>query len=301
MNRISISARSCSARTSPKYARRSSAVSSFDRAVVDREVRQVEEDVAHARVLPVDDADASAVVDEVGRQEVVVARTLRRRPARALDEHGRLAGALVGLRHRRPRASPQSRRTPRPRGTGRTAPGSAARLCTARNDCATRRSASGSRNRLRHDHVPADEPRHEIALRLDEGDHLRPDADGRRCERRLVLDPPVDPEQLGVLATDPKHVGAVVERDLEVAVRDPAAEHLDLASRPGQTRSTISSTRIVGRDPRISRISAAARGGRRPSRTIRRRAQPRLRDRHRPRRPRGARRARSRGRRRPSA
>ena len=43
-----------------------------------------------------------------------------------------------------------------------------------------------------------------------------------------VLDPPVDPEPLGVLAGDPEHVGPVVEHDLEVVVGDAAAEHLDL-------------------------------------------------------------------------
>jgi len=89
-------------------------------------------------------------------------------------------------------------------------------------------------DRLGLDHVAFDEPGDEIPLRLDEGDHLGPDADGRRSERRLVLDAPVDPEQLRVLAADPEHVGAVVERDLEVPVRDPPAEHFDLrtAARP---------------------------------------------------------------------
>jgi hypothetical protein len=42
-----------------------------------------------------------------------------------------------------------------------------------------------------------------------------------------VLDVPVDPEQLGVLAAEPQDVALAVERDLEVAVRDPAAELLD--------------------------------------------------------------------------
>ena len=63
-------------------------------AVVDREVRQVEEDVAHPRVLPVDDPDPAAVVDEVGGEQVVVAGPLRHRAARPLDERGRLARAL---------------------------------------------------------------------------------------------------------------------------------------------------------------------------------------------------------------
>src|SRR5687768_11096654 len=53
--------------------------------VVDGEVREIEEDVPHARVLPVDDADARAVVDEVGIEEVVVARPQRLRAASVLD------------------------------------------------------------------------------------------------------------------------------------------------------------------------------------------------------------------------
>ena len=41
--------------------------------VVDREVGEVEVAVAHPRVLPVDDPEALAVGDEVGREQVVVA------------------------------------------------------------------------------------------------------------------------------------------------------------------------------------------------------------------------------------
>ena len=42
--------------------------------MVDAEVAEVEERVAHPRVLPVDDPDPRAVVDEVGVEQVVVAR-----------------------------------------------------------------------------------------------------------------------------------------------------------------------------------------------------------------------------------
>ncbi len=52
--------------------------------VIDRKVRQVEEPVPHACVLPIDDADV-AVVDEVGVQQVVVARHLRLEAASAAD------------------------------------------------------------------------------------------------------------------------------------------------------------------------------------------------------------------------
>jgi hypothetical protein len=82
--------------------------------------------------------------------------------------------------------------------------------------------------RLGADDLTADEPRDEEPLRLDECDNVRPDAYRGRCERRLVLDPAVDAEQLRVLAADAKHEGAVVERDLEVPIGDAAAEHFDL-------------------------------------------------------------------------
>ena len=41
--------------------------------MVDAEVAQVEEGIAHSGVLPVDDADPLRIVDEVRVQEVVVA------------------------------------------------------------------------------------------------------------------------------------------------------------------------------------------------------------------------------------
>ena len=44
--------------------------------VVDREVGEIEEAVAHAGVLPVDDLHVSVLRDEVRVQQVVVARAL---------------------------------------------------------------------------------------------------------------------------------------------------------------------------------------------------------------------------------
>ena len=52
--------------------------------LVGRQVAQVEEAIAHTRVLPIHDPDL-AVVEEVGVQEVVVAGNLRLRAARLLD------------------------------------------------------------------------------------------------------------------------------------------------------------------------------------------------------------------------
>ena len=69
--------------------------------MVDREVREVEEEVAHAGVLPVDDPDALAVEDEVRVQEVVVAGTTlrcRRGLARSASACSLRPGVVVGDR-----------------------------------------------------------------------------------------------------------------------------------------------------------------------------------------------------------
>jgi hypothetical protein len=65
--------------------------------VVDGEVGQVEEHVAHPGVLPVDDPDPVAVVDEVRGQQVVVARPLGDRAARPLHERRRLVREREGF------------------------------------------------------------------------------------------------------------------------------------------------------------------------------------------------------------
>ena len=70
-----------------------------------------------------------------------------------------------------------------------------------------------------------DEARDEHAV--GEAHHLRADAEPRGHERGLVLVLPVDPEQGGVLAADPQDERLAVDDDLEVVVRDPAAERLD--------------------------------------------------------------------------
>ena len=69
----------------------------FGELVVDGEIRQVEEDVAHARVLPVHDPQAFAVEDEVRVEQVVVTRDGRLWSARTLDPA--LSALLGDLSH----------------------------------------------------------------------------------------------------------------------------------------------------------------------------------------------------------
>ena len=144
----------------------------------------------------------------------------------ALDASRRLARAVVRRRHdhavrRRGRGvGLDDAKRVEPRGDRRPAVHRAERL----GDAANRLRLP---DRCRLDDVSLEEARDEVSLRLDERDHLRPHADGGCGERCLVLDAAIDTEQLRVLAADTKHVGAVVERDLEVAVRDAAPEHVD--------------------------------------------------------------------------
>ena len=127
MKRMSSSARSSSRRTSPKYAVEQLSARVGVELVVDREVREVEEAVAHARVLPVDDPQVLAVVEEVRVQEVVVARNA---VARGLAAPRSAAPPPAPTRTRegsrrldRARSAGRSRR----RGTSRTRRESAAR------------------------------------------------------------------------------------------------------------------------------------------------------------------------------
>src|SRR5713101_642659 len=56
--------------------------------MVDGEIAEVEEAIAHAGVFPVDDANRRAVVDEIRVQQIVVAEHGRLGPKRALDVDG---------------------------------------------------------------------------------------------------------------------------------------------------------------------------------------------------------------------
>ena len=114
--------------------------------VIDREVREVEEAVTHPRVLPVDDAEALAIVQEVRVQEIVVARDGRVGRASLLDPRGDLVRADRTPRARFLRGRALSAGTSRPRGRSRT-PGISGPSWNARSAAATRSSVAGSRIR----------------------------------------------------------------------------------------------------------------------------------------------------------
>ena len=71
-----------------------------------------------------------------------------------------------------------------------------------------------------------DEPRHQVALRFQDRHHLGPHADGRRHPGGSFLRPAVDPQELGVLASDAQDEAAAVDLDQEVVVGDAASERL---------------------------------------------------------------------------
>jgi len=195
--------------------------------VVNAEVAEVEVGVAHPGVLPVDDPDPRPVVDEVGVQEVVVARPQleRRDQAGQLDAAGDGFGQVELGRDRHPARH---------------------RERAIRLDDAERHEESGDRGpivdppqrrphgaqpgRRAHlslgDRVALDEPRDEVALRPEVGDDLRPDADAGRGHGRRVLHLAADAEEVGVVAGEPNHEPGSARRagDEEVAVRDPARQ-----------------------------------------------------------------------------
>ena len=72
-----------------------------------------------------------------------------------------------------------------------------------------------------------DEAGDEPSFRLDERDDLGADPELRGRLGRGELDRPVDPEQVGVLPRDPQHEVLAVDLDLQVVVRDAAAENLE--------------------------------------------------------------------------
>src|SRR5215218_8458062 len=195
----------------------------------DRQVGEVEVAVAHARVLPVDDPDPLAVVDEVGRQQVVVTGDGRvlgmGRVERRLDPPRALAE--VAERARRPRPARRCR--------GRVEVDDVPRREAVRD----RRPAVDVPQRDGHlrDHVrPADVAAGERAPGDEGGDEalgvaqerhdLGPDAGRGGRRRRLALAVAVDAQQRGVLARQAHDHLAAAVADAQVVVGDAAAEGL---------------------------------------------------------------------------
>src|ERR1700719_2825823 len=63
--------------------------------VVDGQIAEVEEAIAHPGVFPVDDPDRRAVIDKARVQEIVVAEDGGLLPQRALDIEGDRPGPLL--------------------------------------------------------------------------------------------------------------------------------------------------------------------------------------------------------------
>ena len=185
MKRMSSSARrvlgSQPRRSRPRAARRARVRVEL---VVDREVREVEEAVAHARVLPVDDPEPLAVVEEVRVQEVVVARHRRARRPRRSRSAARSRAPSRTPRGSRRRARAPSRGRPRRRGRSRSVPGIAGPSWNARSAAATRASIVRLAHPLERRDRALDEARDEPALGLDE--RRRPPGPTPTRRRRLA-------------------------------------------------------------------------------------------------------------------
>ncbi len=91
----------------------------------------------------------------------------------------------------------------------------------------------GLAHALQRRDLTLDEACDEPALGLDELDDLGPDAERRGGLGRGELDRAVDAEEAGVLPRDAQHELLAVDLDLQVVVRDPAAEHLEAGAAPG--------------------------------------------------------------------
>ena len=108
---------------------------------------------------------------------------------------------------------------------------------------------SGRLISVRRDGRPLDEARDEVALRLDERDHLRARRRAPPRRRGLVLRLPVDPEQMGVLAADPQDEKRPSHSTLKLRFVIPPPSGSTRNLRPGQTRAAIAST-CTAADPR---------------------------------------------------
>ena len=201
--------------------------------VVRGEVREVEVRVAHAGVLPVDDPEALAVVNEVRAQQVVVTGAEPRRRSARLDSVRHLLGIrvlgghahAVRLRRRRVRLDDTE---------GIEAAGERGPVV----ESAQHRPGAGN---VDLPDFPLDVVGGEIPLGFDERHHLGADTELRRDHRRCVLGGTVDPQQLAVLPCDPEDERVASDVDAEVAVRDPARERLDahVRARPHARRHRL--------------------------------------------------------------
>ena len=104
-------------------------------------------------------------------------------------------------------------------------------------ECAQRSRDALEHRRLAHPlqrgNRSLDEAGDEPSLRLDERDDLGADPERGGCLGRGELDGPVDPEQVRVLSRDPQHEVLAVDLDLQVVIRDAAAEHLEARTPAG--------------------------------------------------------------------
>ncbi len=194
--------------------------------VVDGEVREVEEAVAHPRVLPVDDAEPLAVVQEVGVQEVVVARDGRVGCASLLDPRGDLVRAIERLGH-----APSALERCLPVGLDHAEGVEHSGDLRTVVERAQRSRHALEHRRLAHPLQPGIAPSTKPVTSQPSGSTNAttsgPIPSSRGRLGRGELDRPVDPEQVGVLPRDPQHEVLAVDLDLQVVVRDAAAEHLE--------------------------------------------------------------------------
>ena len=213
-----------------------------------------------------------AVVDEVGVEQVVVARPQLERVGQAGRSSIRrpIAGARsysggIGT----PRATASARYASTIR-SGMNRPGIAGPSWIAAERVGDAAERLRLVDRLVRDRRAHDEPGDEIALGPDERRHLRPDPDARRRDGRGVLDLAADPEQVGVVAGQPDDpaVGRARRpstRKLRFVI--PPDSAVRVSGAPGEVsgHGRSARTRSSRRSPR-ERAWSACRSARRPLR-----------------------------------
>src|SRR5207248_4765917 len=193
--------------------------------MVDGEIAEIEETVAHSRVLPIHDPDGDAVIDEVGVEQIVVAEHRWLRAKGALDRDPDGLGGFV-RRGQTPAVAHRGQRVGLDDPEGREGTRDGPRLV----DPSQRLRDSLQHDRLVErviaDRLSFDETCDEHSLGLDEGDHVRPDARGRREMAGLALHPAVDTQQATALRRYPDDKDFAIDGDPIIPVRDTAGKRL---------------------------------------------------------------------------
>ena len=205
-------------------------------SLVHGEVAEIEIRIAHRGVFPVDDAQALAVVDEIGREQIVMAG--QRPPGTAQRAFDALHGG-EGRPHRSGEAHPAGRSeavvaADRVEGRKGSRKGPDALVAADGLGGPAQDGGPGSFGRVQHPSLGKTRD-HEGSMGLAIND-FRPDAAPRRGQARRVFASAVHAEQPGVFAAEAKDEYALLRLDPVVLIGDPAGEAGESGLQAAQAR-----------------------------------------------------------------